>query len=328
MEQPETNVQDVEQVEEQVEETSTNASEEVSQEGDFQDSYESAFDSIDLDNPDMSLFEKEEETNVSEEPRQSEEENKIEDNTEIVNDPFALEDTGYLANPLVDRGKEIKVTPEELIAFAHKGLNYERKNKELKEVKPIKQLLDGSNVTLDDIKSLVDLASGNKDALKHLISKYDVDLYDIDVEEQNYKAEVDNVVEDPVAEIWSDFQVAEPEVAEQVASVFTSMDETFREEVYNEKLFPLFLDDVKRGVFTDVYPETEKIKALNPTVSWIEAYTEAVRRKALLVSKESKEPTGVGIPVDNNPSQRINSSTRAEDIWSDDTVYQEMLHSL
>lgn len=323
----------------------TNANEIVSQEDNWETRYDKTFDEIDLDNPDMSLFA--DKTNVEDETEQTIETDKTEleeDNSsdEFVSDsttqeeissddntsnPFAVDEEGYLIQKLVDRGKEMRVTPEELFEFGNKGINYEARNAEMKPFKEyINVLKKNKNISIEDLTSLADLSNGNKDALKHLISKYEVDVYDVDASEEQYTPNTSEYNSDPVAEIWSDFQQQNPKDSEVVANVFNSVDEDFRKELYTEKTFPLFVDDVKRGIFDKMLPETQKIKALYPEVTWIQAYSEANRR--LTQAKPKKEvPPAVSAPRDNNPSVTLNAQAKADKIWDDPDAFNEMMRN-
>lgn len=310
----------VEETVETIEEASTNSEESPSQD----EAYDKAFDTIDLDNPDMSLFT--ESTNVEEEPEQTTVEDEIPEETAEESDPFALDEDGYLIRTLTDRGKEVKVTPEELFTFGDKGTNYEVRNAEITPFKPYMKVLKEHNVGIEDVKALADFVGGKKEALKHLISKYDVDVYDIDNSEEKYTPETEQYNSNPVEELWTSYQSTNPEESEKVAEVFNGIDEGFRNEVYNEGTFPSFIDDVNKGIFNELYPETAKIKALYPQASWIDAYSEANRR---YVDKTSKKviPNNVGAPRDTgNPSST--GKSKADAIWSDNDAYDEMMKSV
>ena len=293
----------------------------------YEDAYDKAFDSIDLDNPDMSMFATP--SNVEDEPTEVvEDENTVEvDESPEDNNPFRLDEDGYLVNQLTDRGKEVKVTPEELFQFGNKGLNYEQRNA---EVKPFKEhlnvLRERPDIPVEDLKSLVDLANGNKDALKHLISKYDVDVYDVDTSETEYTPDVSNAKVDEVQDIWSDFQKANPDGSEKVSETFNGISEDFRKEVYTEDILPLFIKDVDNGMFEALKPETDKIKALYPKLSWLEAYGHANQRYADRQVKVNK-PDDVAPPVDMG-SPDTNGEAKAKDIWDTPGVFEEMTKQL
>lgn len=303
-------------------EVESNAVETVTPESTYDTAYEKAFESMDPDNPDMSIFA--EETNVEEEPEIPIVEDEILEDTPVNNDPFALDEDGYLTTVLKDRGKEARVTPEELIAFGNKGLNYEADKAEMKPFKPYMKILKENNVDVEDIKALADFVGGKKEALKHLLSKYEVDMYDVDTSEEQYTPEVEQYNSDPVGDIWSTYQQQDPDGSEVVAGVFNGMNEDFRKEVYNEKVFPAFVDDVKRGIFDELYPEAQKLKALHPGVSWIEAYSEANNR-SIQRKQKTEVPTQVIPPKDlGTPGNPV---TSAEEIWTDEG-YKAMMEKM
>jgi len=286
----------------------------------YEDAKDKAFDSIDLDNPDMSLFA--EETTVGDEPKQIIEEN--ENTVEQTDaDMFSVDGDGYLVQPLIDRGKEVRVTPEELFQFGMKGLNYEQKNA---EVKPFREhlniLKENPDIATEDLKSLIDLANGNKDALKHLISKYDVDVYDVDTSETEYTPDVSNAKVDDIQDIWSNYQTANPDGSEKVSSTFNGINEEFRKEVYTEEVLPLFIKDVENGMFEQLKPETDKIKALHPNLTWLEAYGHANQRYANRQEAVSP-PASVQAPSDRGTPDG-GTSNKVDDIWNTPGVFEEM----
>lgn len=313
----------VDNVTESEEQVDTNASteEEASSESSYDDVYDKAFEEIDIDNPDKTLFEHEPNVEIEEDttPKENVEEKTV--YSKDQDDPFALTEDGYLQTELVDRGRTFRVTPEELFAFANKGLNYEEKNREIKPFKPYMKVLKENNVDVEDVKALADFVSGKKEALKHLLEKYDTDVYDVDSAEGEYTPDVEQYNEDPVAEIWNEIRQSDPEGSEAVAEVFNNISEDFRKEVYNEDIFPAFVDDVKQGVFEKLYPEAQKLKALYPKATWLQAYAEANNR--LNKSTVKKEvPVGVEPPVDRGvPNNKI---AKADDIWNDDAAYKAM----
>lgn len=306
------------------EETLTNDSE-LSQE---QARYDKAFEDMDMDNPDMSIFG--ETTNVEENPVEVPKDVVVENEAipDTPVDPFAIDEDGYLTQVLKDRGKEVRVTPEEALQFAHKGLNYEADKAAIKPFKPFIKILEAHpDISVEDLTSLADLASGKKEALKHLIAKYDVDVYDVDASEEKYTPKVEASTTDPVADIWSDYQVQHPEDAEGVANAFNAMDEGFRQEIYNERTFPLFADDVNKGVFDKLYPETMKIKALYPQATWLEAYSEANNRLSQSVQKKKEVPEHIDAPRDIG-SKSTDVESVVNSIWDDPEVYDKMARDL
>lgn len=321
----ETNVEEQVETPEVIQEETLTNDTELSQE---EARYNKAFEEMDLDDPDTSAFG--EQTNVMESPEATIPEDKIVEEAAIENDtidPFAVDDDGYLVRPLVDRGREVRVTPQELFEFGNKGTNYESKNAEMKPFKEFVNVLKkNSNISIEDLTSLADLANGKKEALKHLIAKYDVDVYDVDSSEEKYTPDTKQYNSDPVADVWSDYQQQNPEGSEVVATAFNTMDEEFRQEVYNEKTFPLFADDVNKGIFDKLYPETMKIKSLYPQASWLEAYSEANNRYTQSLQKKKQVPSHIDAPKD--LGSNASPSGTADSIWDDPEVYDRMHREL
>ena len=315
-----------EQVE--VKEESSNAVESVTPDSSSDDSaYEQAFDNMDVDNPDMSLFA--EKTTVEDEPTEVviQENNTEEEVIKSEGNIFDLDEDGYLKTQLTDRGKEVRVTPEELLQFGNKGINYEQRNAEIKPFREHLNILKGNpDISTEDLQSVVDLANGDKNALKHLISKYDVDVYDVDSSEETYTPDVSKAKVDDVQNIWSDYQKQNPSGSEKVSTTFDSISEEFRKEVYTAEVMPLFIKDVDNGMFETLMPETEKIKALYPNLNWLEAYGHANQRYATTQAKTVAQPD-VAAPVDSgNPT--LQGVDAAKDIWDTPGVFEEMTKKL
>ena len=315
-----------EQVE--VKEELSNAVESVTPDNSSDDSaYEQAFDNMDVDNPDMSLFA--EKTTVEDEPTEvvTQENNTEEEVIKSEGNIFDLDEDGYLKTQLTDRGKEVRVTPEELLQFGNKGINYEQRNAEIKPFREHLNILKGNpDISTEDLQSVVDLANGDKNALKHLISKYDVDVYDVDSSEETYTPDVSKAKVDDVQNIWSDYQKQNPSGSEKVSTTFDSISEEFRKEVYTAEVMPLFIKDVDNGMFETLMPETEKIKALYPNLNWLEAYGHANQRYATTQAKTVAQPD-VAAPVDSgNPT--LQGVDAAKDIWDTPGVFEEMTKKL
>lgn len=305
----------------------------------YDDAKDKAFDAIDLDNPDMSLFA--EESNVMVTPEQPIVENEqatiVEEQSTVTvpdqvvetpgdENPFAVDEDGFLVRPLIDRGVEIKVTPEELFSFGNKGTNFERKNADAKTFKEHINVLKSGDISLEDLQSLTDLANGNKDAVKHLISKYGVDMDEVQDSEAEYTPDVSKHKVDEVQDIWTDYQKFNPDVSEKVSETFSGLDDGFKREVYKADKLPLFMDDVKNGIFDQLHSETQKIKALHPEATWLQAYSEANRRFTSRKTKTIPTPDVIA-PLDTG-TPTPSAQTKADDIWDTPGAFEEMTKQL
>jgi hypothetical protein len=301
---------------------STNAEQPVSQD---QEAYDKAFDEIDIDNPEAffdSRVENSDEGNGQDQVPENAE--QVQEEATNVN-PFDVDESGYLKRPLIDRGKEVRVTPDELFQYGNKGVNYESKNEKLNQYKPQIKAIEQHDIQLEDIATLAALKDGNKEALKHLIDKYDVDVYELEQTDKEFKPKTEEYDVSPIEEVWNEYQEINPSGATVVASVFNELDDGFKEELRQENIFPLFIEDVEKGIFQELETETKKIKSLTPGVTWLQAYQEANRRMIEGVRpKRNRIPTDVGAPMDHNPNPNSQLHTvKADEIWNDESAFAE-----
>ena len=198
---------------------------------------------------------------------------------------------------LKHRGKEIEIDSiDELIALAQKGLDYEFKMSRIKPFRQAIDIIEKTGLELSDIKALADAKQGKKEALEYLANKYGIELGSDDIDDlfeedeknkEDYQPEIDSNV-DPVKEIWEEYATSNPDKAGKVLSIWNELDPSFQQELWNPQTFQAFIGSVETGEFEQVYPKAIKIKALNPSISWIKAYLMA--SKDIIEPKEPKEP--------------------------------------
>jgi len=243
------------------------------------------------------------------EPEQKEEpseeeptEEESQEETEVGSEEEKEQPNGVvITRPLKYRGKEIWVkTEEEAIELMQKGLDYSFKMNKIKPLRNIASIIEESGLEPEDVKALADAKQGKAEAIKYLANKFGIETeYEDDIfsEEEptgeEYKPEVQQ--EDPIKEYYSDLTRRDPELAGKVSKVWDTLDETFKVELYNPEVFPAFVGSIQTGEFEQVLPEAVKIKALNPALSWIQAYQYAVQNVGSIENK-TQEPSSVVKP--------------------------------
>jgi hypothetical protein len=182
---------------------------------------------------------------------------------------------------LKHKGKEIPVESEDdLIRLAQQGLDYNIKNSKLNTLKPYQQLVD-SGLTVEVAKAALDFVNGNNNALDYLKStagykdesSYDDNIFGSEPEnatKEEYTPTVQS--EDPVLEMFSSISEQDPELGGKVNAIYSDIDDTFKLEVYDPNVFPMFVESIKTGEFDEIYPHLVKAKALNPTAPWLQVY--------------------------------------------------------
>ena len=267
------------------------------------DSYAKAWDSINVDEePPAELFGE----TTTEVETQQEEEPQVEENKNGL----------YISNPVLKfKGKDIPIESEdELIALAQKGFKLETEMSKIKPYKAIISVIKDSELTMEDIKALADMKGGNAKALDYLKKSAgiqdDENIYGRSIFEeekkpdgQEYTPEVP--VQDQVAEYFKEYAEQKPEVGGKVASIYAELDDDFKAQVYNPRVFPGFVNSIETGEFEKVYPMAVKLKAINGALSWLEAYYTAGQQMNILQQEEKKPPTDVGIPDNKTPGRQV-----------------------
>jgi len=303
--------------------------------------YNDAWDNIDV-NDDASLdnvFE----TNADEQVAEDESDGGIDPLDDVsTNDTNNSIGAFMVDKPVLKfKGKDVPIdSSEELIKLAQKGFLLETEMSNIKPKKKLLKIVDG--IPLEVLQAVADLNSGKKEAIDYLKSEYgikdskpaeDNSIWGSDNEEsvKEEKATYTPSVkaEDPVAEFFSDITSSDPVFGAKVNETYSSLDDGFKSEVYDIKVFPTFVKAVETGEFETIYPLAVKEKALNPAMSWIQAYGMAAQKVNSVEKPKTVEP-----PVDaTSPkvvhSQRtLSESDAADRVWNDPEYYKELEASL
>lgn len=92
-----------------------------------------------------------------------------------------------LNTPIKADGTEITLkNKEELISLAQKGVNYTRKTQELAKDRKLVESIREANISNDDLNMLIDVYKGNKEAIKSLVKKHNIEIDSYEDEESKY----------------------------------------------------------------------------------------------------------------------------------------------
>ena len=254
-------------------------------------------------------------------------------------------ETGVLiTKPLKYKGREITVSSEdEAITLMQKGLDYEFKMSKIKPYRKTIKLIEDSNITDEDIQALIDAKNGKKEALEYIANKYnlpltgsnksdedELDLFDDtkdDKQESNYKPEVKQDSESDIEEYFKEYSSNHPKEAGKVIEIYNQLEPSFQLEVtYNTKVFDAFIKDIESGLFEQVLPEVVKAKALNPSISWLQAYGGVVRN--IFKPQEQKEPTSKTTKGKTKQRKATRNVDDYDSVWENDKEFEKFKQGL
>lgn len=248
------------------------------------------------------------------------------------------EQSGLLIkNPVLKfHGREIPVTSEEeIINLAQKGLKLETEMGKIKPQKKLIDLIESNKLTEEDLVAYIDALKGNDGAIQFLKKKLNItdeksDYDDFFQEEKQPQQEVDYKPQptssDPVKEWFDDYVYGRPDLAGKVVQVTNEIDASFFKEIYSTDVFPGFVQHVESGMFDKVYPYALKIKATNPTMSWLTAYNRGVDASWQTEKPvEKKAPKTTKVPRQ-EPAQEYKPQAKSDydKVWDDDEFYKDI----
>ena len=216
-----------------------------------------------------------------------------------------------LTRPLKYRGQEIyPKTEEELIELAQKGLDYSFKMNKIAPYREIVDVVIKHNLTAKDIEELIN----SKNTSENEVNFDEDELFG---NEPNEISIADSIIKQ--------IAVKDKQLANKVKNVYNSLDETFKYELNDENIFKAFVGSINTGEFERVYNDVVKMKAQNPFMTWIEAYSNVVNG---VKPKNVKEPSGVlddtkGKSKRNLPQNKT-IKEQYDEVWSKDLSINEL----
>ena len=175
--------------------------------------------------------------------------------------------------PLRAGGKEYPIESiDELYTLASKGIDADKKWNESSEGRKFASTLKKHNLGMDEINMLIDMKDGNKGAVAQLLSKFDIDPLEIDVDALDGKYEkTDHSTGDFELKI-DDIQSRighNPRYQESVDIIMSTWDDKSRQMFFEnpdilEKLNMDMQTDAELGfaIYDRVSPVAEKMKVL------------------------------------------------------------------
>lgn len=232
---------------------------------------------------------------------------------------------------VVLNGQKIIVTADEVQDLLQKGLQARLELKELQEIKPIFNFLIENGIDKKDLIALKDLKSGNKEALQYFKDlagikdnddgwfNDDEDEFIFDEEPQpkqkqkryEPKLEEENTSKDPMETYIEYVYSQDPDLANRALTILNELPNSIKLELYNEQLFPAFVQSVKTGEWDKVSPLALKIYAKDNKINFKFAYQKAIQmlQNGNLQEKEPQPPQQIQQQNQSSNNRNLENAT-------------------
>ena len=219
-----------------------------------------------------------------------------------------------LFKPFKANGKEI--TPrsvEDIVSLMQMGANYTKKMQLLSPMKKTFESLNKAAIKEDDLNFLIDLHNGDKEAIKQLLKKHEIDPLDLDLDDIQYKNNKKNIASDSEVEfsdVLLDIKDSIPKIQEIMDK---SWDKKSKELLFNDpNLMRALHEEIQMGRFDKVQKQVEMEKTFGryKGVSDLEAYIDVVT-KMVNAEQTGKKPAGNSNKDTNSNKSKYDKSRAA-----------------
>ena len=245
------------------------------------------------------------------------------ESTEVKKDD-STKDVDYEAvykdifKPFKANGKDITPrTVEDVVQLMQMGANYTKKMQLMAPLKKAAESLSRADIKEDDLNFLIDVHKGDKEAIKKLLTKHNVDPMELDLDSTNYVPK-NNIVSDEDVEysnILDDIRDSLPKIQEIMTNTW---DTRSKEALLKDpNLMRALHEEIAMGRFDNVQAqlEIEKTFGRYKGRSDVEAYIDLVTK---LAAKEQSnhQPDGTNKPTPKAdvPTKPIPDKTKAAPI--------------
>lgn len=220
--------------------------------------------------------------------------------------------------PFKANGKDITPrTVEDVVQLMQMGANYTKKMQLMAPLKKAAESLSRADIKEDDLNFLINVHKGDKEAIKKLLTKHNVDPMELDLDSTNYVPK-NNIVSDEDVEysnILDDIRDSLPKIQEIMTSTW---DTKSKEALLKDpNLMRALHEEIAIGRFDNVQAqlEIEKTFGRYKGKSDVEAYIDLVTK---LAAKEQSnhQPDGTNKPTPKAdvPTKPIPDKTKAAPI--------------
>jgi hypothetical protein len=252
------------------------------------------------------------ETTDDAEPEESQEDD--------TNDSFSYEKSyNELMKTLNVSGKEVQIkSQEDMRNLASMGIDYSRKMRDIKPLRAVGETLTKAGLIRDgkvneaELTRLLDISSGNKEALIALMNEKGFDPLDLEMEDSNYVPQTEMVDESQIAIQDVERELINRGSVDNVVQELSKLDDKSK-QFFNESPDRLLKleEDISSGAYNEFMGKVQYERTLGRLngVSDIEAYIQFAQ--AANASQPQPEPTQVKPTVDKKRKKAASASRRA-----------------
>jgi hypothetical protein len=298
---------------------------------DVQEEPETTEEPVEEEQVEEEVEEDSEETTEPEEPQEvaetddadseTEEETETEESQENnTNDSFNYE-TSYneLMKPLNVSGKEVQIkSQEDMRNLASMGIDYSRKMRDIKPLRAVGETLAKAGLIQDgkvneaELTRLLDISSGNKEALVALMNEKGIDPLEFEMESSSYTPQAQMIDESQIAIQDVEKELVNRGSVDNVVQELGKLDDASK-QFFNESPERLLKleEDIRSGAYNELMGRVQYEKTLGRLdgVSDIEAYIQFAQ--ASVKTQPQPEPTKPKSTVDKKRKKAASASRRA-----------------
>lgn len=270
-------------------------------------------------------------TSKKDEPKEEEEEKPTPNKAKVVSKPAKEEskeepktqstainyEEAYkrIFSPFKANGKEITPrTVDDVISLMQMGANYTKKMQVMAPMRKIVESLNAAKITEDDLNFLIDLHKGDKEAIKQLLKKNEIETLDLDLDEIKYKPNKKNIASDEdvaFSETISEISDSLPQIQEILNSKWDA--ESKKLLLSDPRAMVALHEEIQMGRFDKVQQRLElektfgRYKGVPDVQAYIDLVNRMVQEEQPKVQPETKNTSKPNKPV---PDKRKAAPTR------------------
>ena len=243
--------------------------------------------------------------------------NNKQQNNERKDESASLQRVDYesvykqIFKPFKANGKDIAPrTVEDVISLMQMGANYTKKMQAMAPLKKTVETLNKAEIKDEDLNFLIDLHKGDKEAIKQLVKKHNIDPIDLDLESINYKP-TNHTVSDADVEFKINLEDIKESVP-KIQDVLKTWDTQSKDRILGDtKLLYALHEEIQHGRFDEVQGrlELEKTFGRYKGKSDLDAYIDVMQKMVAEKSKQTSSQTPK--KTTNTPKQSIPDKSKA-----------------
>ena len=247
---------------------------------------------------------------------QKQEDTKEETATDTI-DYKAVYDSIF--KPFKANGKTIAPrNAEDVISLMQMGANYTKKMQLMAPMKRAVESLNKAGINEEELNFLIDIHNGDKEAIKNLLKKNEIDPIDLDIEDTKYipKNNIASDADVEFSETLMDIESSLPKIQEILNKTWDSKSKQL--VLKDPQLMRALHQEIEMGRFDEVQQrlEIEKTFGRYKGVSDIEAYIDLVTK---MVNEKARTPVTETKHIEKQPettTKSIPDKTKAAPVRS------------